>query len=254
MNESDKQIATVHRNESPAGDWTHRRGAVPGTFSIAARDPETGKTGVAVSTALVGVGALCPFVSENAAVATQSFVEVSHGRNAVELADRGVSIPTACEALLADDDHAGYRQLHGLDAAGRQFTFSGDDCVDWYGETTGDHHTVAGNMLEGPDVIGAVSDAYAEADGPFSDRLVTALEAGQAAGGDKRGKISAALLVHAPESKLYHNLRIDNADDPVAELREAYELARETEAQLPEQADDMLGDYPEEILEFGLKH
>ncbi|MGM0605986.1 MAG: DUF1028 domain-containing protein [Halobacteriota archaeon] len=241
-------------NRAGSNDWEHRRGAVPGTFSIAAREPETGKMGVAVSTALVGVGALCPFVSENAAVATQSFVKVSHGKNAVELADRGVSVPTACEALLADDEHASYRQLHGIDANGRQFTFSGDDCVTWYGETTGENHTVAGNMLDGPDVIEAVSDGFADADGLFSDRLVSALEAGQAAGGDKRGKISAALLVHAPDSKLYHNLRVDNSDDPVSDLREAYELGRQTEAQLPEQADDMLGEYPDEILDFGLKY
>ena len=105
-------------------------GFVPGTFSIAAHDAETDEFGVAVSTALVGVGALCPFVSENAAVATQSFVQVSHGANAVDMADRGVSVPTACESLLADDAHAGYRQVHGIDDDGRTFAFSGEDCVD----------------------------------------------------------------------------------------------------------------------------
>ena len=235
-------------------DWKHRRGAVPGTFSIAAHEPETGKTGVAVSTALVGVGALCPFVSESAAVATQSFVKVSHGRNAVDLADRGVSIPTACDALLTDDEHASYRQLHGIDTIGHQFAFSGDDCVDWYGEVTGENHTVAGNMLSGPDVVEAVSETFEETEGLFSERLMSALEAGQAAGGDKRGKISAALLVHAPDPKQYHNLRIDNSDDPVSDLREAYELARETEEQLPEQAADMLGDYPDAIIDFGIKY
>lgn len=235
-------------------DWKHRRGAVPGTFSIAAHEPETEKTGVAVSTALVGVGALCPFVSESAAVATQSFVKVSHGRNSVELADRGVGIPTACDALLTDDDHASYRQLHGIDTGGRQFTFSGDDCVDWYGETTGENHTVAGNMLSGPDVIESISETFEDTDGLLSERLMSALEAGQAAGGDKRGKISAALLVHAHDPKQYHNLRIDNSDDPVSDLRGAYELARETEEQLPVQAADMLGDYPEEIIDFGIKY
>ncbi|WP_209487278.1 DUF1028 domain-containing protein [Halorubrum alkaliphilum] len=241
-----------NRNEQP--EWKHRRGAVPGTFSIAAVDPETGKTGVAVSTALVAVGGLCPFVSENAAVATQSFVKVSHGKHAIDLSERGVSISTACEALIEDDEHAGYRQLHTIDSNGEDFTFSGDDCVGWYGETTGENHTVAGNMLENGTVIQAVSDRFEDAGGSFSARLLEALEAGQEAGGDKRGKISAALLVHAPEPKLYHNLRVDNSDDPVGELREAYELGRETEEQLPEQAEDMLGDYPEEILNFGLKY
>jgi uncharacterized Ntn-hydrolase superfamily protein len=224
----------------------------PGTFSIAAQDPDTGAFGVAVSTALVGVGALCPFVSDNAAVATQSYVNVSHGRNAVDLADRGVSISTACEALLEDDPHDTYRQLHGVTAED-SFRYTGADCVEWAGDTAGDEHTVAGNMLDGGDVIDEVSRGYAAADGEFTDRLIAGLEAGQAAGGDKRGKISAAVLVAAPEPKLYHNLRVDNSDAPIDELREAYDLAVETEAELPAVAEDQLGEYPDAIVDFGLK-
>lgn len=224
----------------------------PGTFSIAAQDPETGAFGVAVSTALVGVGALCPFVSENAAVATQSYVNVSHGRNAVELADRGVSVSTACEALLEDDPHDTYRQLHGV-TSDDSFRYTGSDCVDWAGDTAEENYTVAGNMLDGADVVEAVSRGYADAEGPFADRLISALEAGQTAGGDKRGKISAALLVAAPEPKLYHNLRVDSSDEPIAELREAYDLAVETEAELPAVAEDQLGEYPDAIVDFGLK-
>ncbi|UIO99773.1 DUF1028 domain-containing protein [Halobaculum sp. CBA1158] len=229
-------------------------GFVPGTFSISAHDPEADEFGVAVSTALVGVGALCPFVSENAAVATQSFVNVSHGANAVDMADRGVSVPTACDALLEDDEHASYRQLHGIDADGRTFAFSGDDCVDWYGHLERDDHTVAGNMLDNGDVIEEISETFTEAEGELAERLMTALEAGQGAGGDKRGKISAALLVHSPDPKLYHNLRIDNSDDPVGDLREAFELGKQTERDLPASTDEMLGEYPDEILDFGLKY
>jgi len=229
-------------------------GFVPGTFSIAAHDAETDEFGVAVSTALVGVGALCPFVSENAAVATQSFVQVSHGANAVDMADRGVSVPTACEALLADDAHAGYRQVHGIDGDGRTFAFSGEDCVDWYGHRETDDHTVAGNMLVNGDVIEEISETFQATEGELAERLMTALEAGQGAGGDKRGKISAALLVHSPDPKLYHNLRIDDSDAPVDDLREAFELGKETEAELPASTDEMLGDYPDEILDFGLKY
>lgn len=235
-------------------DKAETGGFVPGTFSIAAHDAEADEFGVAVSTALVGVGALCPFVSENAAVATQSFVKVSHGANAVDMADRGVSVPTACEALLEDDAHAGYRQVHGIDGDDRTFAFSGDDCVDWYGHLEKDDHTVGGNMLENGEVIQDISETFQETEGELAERLMTALEAGQAAGGDKRGKISAALLVHAPEPKLYHNLRIDNSDDPVGDLRDAFELGKETEENLPESANEMLGEYPEEILDFGLKY
>jgi uncharacterized Ntn-hydrolase superfamily protein len=238
--------------ETATGDRSD--GFVPGTFSIAARDPDAGEFGVAVSTALVGVGALCPFVSENAAVATQSFVKVSHGSNGIELADRGVSVPTALEALLADDEHASYRQVHGIDAGGRTYAFSGADCVDWYGHLEADDHTVAGNMLANGDVIERMSETFRDTEGELAERLMGTLEAGQAAGGDKRGKISAALLVHSPDPKLYHNLRIDSSDDPVGDLREAFELGKETEADLPASADEMLGDYPEEILDFGLKY
>jgi uncharacterized Ntn-hydrolase superfamily protein len=228
---------------------------VPGTFSIAARDPEAGEFGVAVSTALVGVGALCPFVSENAAVATQSFVKVSHGRNAVEMADRGVSVPTAAKALLEDDEHASYRQLHGVDWDGRTFAFSGEDCDGWYGHEEGENYTVAGNMLENAETIEALGRTFEESEGELAERLLAALEAAQAAGGDKRGKISAALLVHSPEPKLYHNLRVDNSDDPVGDLREAFELGRETEETLPADLEEMLGEgYPEEIADFGLKY
>lgn len=239
-------------NDPQPQSW--KRGTAPGTFSIAARDPEAEEFGVAVSTALVGVGALCPFVSENAAVATQSFVKVSHGANAVDMVDRGVSLPTALSALLDDDEHASYRQVHGIDGEDRTYTFSGGDCVDWYGHTEGEHHTVAGNMLENGDVIEAISERFESSSGALAERLMTALEAGQDAGGDKRGKISAALLVHSPDPKLYHNLRVDNSEDPVGELREAFKLGKETEADLPEQTAEMLGDYPEEITGFGLKY
>lgn len=239
-------------NNPQTASW--KRGTAPGTFSIAARDPEPMEFGVAVSTALIGVGALCPFVSENAAVATQSFVKVSHGSDAVDMADRGVSVPTVLSALLDDDAHASYRQVHGIDWEGRTFTFSGEDCVDWFGHTEGENHTVAGNMLENGDVIDQISETFETTSGDLAERLMSALEAGQGAGGDKRGKISAALLVHSSEPKLYHNLRVDNSDDPVDELREAFELGKETEEELPGQAAEMLGDYPDEITDFGLKY
>ncbi len=232
----------------------HPEGFVPGTFSIAAHDPEADEFGVAVSTALVGVGALCPFVSENAAVATQSFVKVSHGSNAVDMADRGVSIPTAIDALIEDDEHASYRQIHGIDGDGRTYAFSGADCVDWFGHLEEENHTVAGNMLDNGDVIEEISETFQDSDGELAERLMKALKAGQGSGGDKRGKISAALLVHSPDPKLYHNLRIDSSEDPVGDLRDAFELGKQTETDFSASADEMLGEYPDEILDFGLKY
>lgn len=239
----------MNENKKPG-----KRGFVPGTFSIAARDSDAGEFGVAVSTALVGVGALCPFVSENGAIATQSFVNVSHGSNGIDMINRGVGINTALESLIQADDHSSYRQIHGIDREGDTHAFSGDDCVGWYGHSQKDDHTVAGNMLENGEVIDTMSETFSESDGELAERLMTTLEAGQAAGGDKRGKISAALLVHSPEPKLYHNLRIDNSDDPVTDLRDAYELGQETEENLYKDTDEMYEDYPDEIIDFGLKY
>ncbi|MFC6963974.1 DUF1028 domain-containing protein [Halocatena marina] len=224
------------------------------TFSIAASDSDEESFGVAVATGIVAVGATCPYVSDEAAVLTQSFTKTSHGSKVLSQVADGKHIETACESVLASDEYSSYRQLHGVDQDGGQFTFTGDDCVEWCGSTTGESHSVAGNMLSDGTVIDAVSDAFAETTGPLSERLLSGLEAGQEAGGDKRGKVSSALLVHAPESKLYHNLRIDAAEHPVRELRELYERARETERNLHEETARQLGSYPEEILEFGVKY
>ncbi|SDN24703.1 Uncharacterized conserved protein, Ntn-hydrolase superfamily [Halogranum gelatinilyticum] len=225
------------------------------TFSIAARDPEADEFGVAVTTGIVAVGAVCPYVSADAAVLTQSFTKTEHGADALRRIAEGDAVDDACTALLNADEHASYRQVHGVDSE-RAFTFTGDDCVEWAGSRTGENYTVAGNMLVGESVVERVADAFEAAEGRLSERLVAALEAGQAAGGDKRGKVSAALLVHAPEPKLFHNLRVDYAEEPVDRLRTTYEKAVEAQASLVESTDEQLGSgaYPEEILAFGHKH
>jgi len=189
------------------------------TFSIVARDPHAGAFGVAVSTARPNVGSLVPFVSRRGALATQGRVNTDLGRQGLQLLDQGVPIHVALRTLLETDPDREIRQVHGLDAE-RTFCHTGANCVPWYGHQEGAGFTVAGNMLTGPEVIQAMADAFAGAAGrDFSDRLLAALEAGQAAGGDKRGKQSAALLVASEEPRMYHNLRVDDHADPVAELR-----------------------------------
>lgn len=134
---------------------------------------------------------------------------------------------------------------------GKTFTYTGNKCDGWTGHIEGDNHTVAGNMLVGSEVVEETSKAFETAEGPFEERLLIAMEAGEIAGGDKRGdNLSAALLVHAPESKLYHNLRVDKPGTPIDDLLEAYEVARETEqedneAQLRESWGE---DYPDQVL------
>lgn len=230
--------------------------AQPGTFSIAAYDPTSETFGTAVATGIVAVGATCPYVSADAAVLTQSFTRTEHGRDILARVADGEPIDEAGDALLTADDYASYRQVHGVDATGT-FTFTGDDCVSWCGHRTGDHVTVAGNMLAGEDVVDSVFEAFVETDSTarLGDRLLTALEAGDAAGGDKRGEVSSALLVHAPEPSLAHNLRVDRADDPVAELRALYDHACAVQSGLRAATDELVGtDYPDALLQTGIKY
>ncbi len=223
------------------------------TFSICVREEYTDdegddqtRFGVAVTTRLPAVGTLCPFASKNGAVATQSLVNVDLGRDGVRYLDDGLAVEDALDALLNADDGRAQRQLHGVDADG-SYTFSGEECKDWFGDHDGESYTVAGNLLTGPEVIDSVADAYEDvaheqavdpldADGPapLAERLIDALAAGHAEGGDKREELpiqSAALIVARTEDAemepYYDDLRVDATETPITDLRETYELARE---------------------------
>lgn len=194
------------------------------TFSIVGRDPQKEEFGVTVATARPNVGSLVPFVSLKGAIATQARVNTDLGRKGLALLEAGVEIETALQALLAVDQDRERRQLHGLDAS-KPFAFTGTECVEWAGHLMGKDCTVAGNMLVGPRVLEAMAEAFqADEDLELSERLLRALEAGQQAGGDKRGRQSAALLIASPDPRFYHNLRVDEHPDPVAELRRIYDL------------------------------
>ena len=231
------------------------------TFSICVREAyededgeEQTRFGVAVTTRLPAVGTLCPFASENGAVATQSLVNVELGRKGVEYLDDGLAVEDALQSLLNADDGAPQRQLHGVDSEGT-FVFSGEECKDWYGHVEREDFTVAGNLLTGESVVEATADAYEQsapprgakkssaetrdnrgedADAPLAERLIDALEAGHAEGGDKREDLhvqSAALLVETTEDRemepYYNDLRVDATETPIEDLRATYELAAE---------------------------
>jgi uncharacterized Ntn-hydrolase superfamily protein len=191
--------------------------------------------GVAVTTRLPGVGRLCPFASENGAIATQSLVNVDLGRRGIGYVDEGLGIEDALRALLNADDGAESRQVHGVDREGT-FAFSGDDCRGWFGHLEGEGYTIAGNLLTGELVLEATAEAYEASEGadrPLAGRLIDALAAGQEAGGDRRTERSvqsAALRVASstePEPVPAHDdLRVDASEEPITELRETYELAR----------------------------
>jgi uncharacterized Ntn-hydrolase superfamily protein len=196
------------------------------TFSIVAHDPAVGAFGVAVATARPAVGALVPFVSLHGGIATQARVSTEIGRRGIILLEQGVPVGVAIRALLEGDADREIRQVHGVDTAGG-FCHTGASCVPWCGHHDGGDFTVAGNMLAGPQVVEAVVEVYRRAckeERDLSERILLAIEAGQAAGGDKRGKQSAALLVASREPRGYHNLRVDDHPDPVAELRRVYDL------------------------------
>jgi uncharacterized Ntn-hydrolase superfamily protein len=199
------------------------------TFSIVARNPDTGALGVAVSTAVPCVGALCPHVKAGVgAIATQSYVNVALGVDGLVLLERGLSPEAALRAMLTEDGDAARRQWGGVDARGRVFAYSGDACVEWYGAwpEPEKQYSVQGNMLVGPEVVEAMARAYeASAGAPLAERLVRALEAGQAAGGDKRGRVSAALLTAPGKGDAAgYDIRVDEHADPVAELRRIFDL------------------------------
>ena len=186
--------------------------------------------GVAVSTAVPGVGALCPFAKAGVgAVATQAFVNVYLALDGLRLLEGGLSAQEALDRAVADDPGRAVRQLSIVDAVGRAASYSGEDCTPWFGNLVGDGVAVAGNMLVGEETVTSMLDAYERARTArldLAERLMLALEAAQAAGEDFRGRQSAALKVVDQEEYPYCDLRVDEHFEPVAELRRVLEVAR----------------------------
>jgi uncharacterized Ntn-hydrolase superfamily protein len=222
------------------------------TFSIAARCPRTGMMGVAVSTAVPGVGGICPFVREGVgAVATQSWVNPYLGIDALELLAQGTAAGETVQRLIDADPGRDVRQLGVVDREGRARAWTGKDCVSWCGHVTGEGFAAQGNMLTGEAVVAAMADAFRRTEAlDLPERLLVCLEAGQAQGGDKRGCQSAAVKVLWKEAYPWVDLRVDEHRHPVAELRRVFEVARHQlfpfTAGMPKR-DDPLGGLPEEL-------
>jgi uncharacterized Ntn-hydrolase superfamily protein len=199
------------------------------TFSISARCGRSGMLGVAVSTAVPGVGGLCPFVRPGVgAISTQSWVNPYLGIDGLTLLADGLSAQQTLDKLMALDPGREVRQIGIVDGRGGSAAWSGSACTDWFGHITGPDFAVQGNMLVGEATIQAMADAFlGTAALALPERLVAVLEAGQSAGGDKRGRQSAALLVFHREEYPYLSLRVDEHAFPVAELRRIFEVARQ---------------------------
>lgn len=228
------------------------------TFSITAYDPETEKAGVAITSVFPAVGAVCPWVNEDGALSSQSWDSgADYGEPALDMLSHDLSLQTSAEALISERAGGIGTQLHGVTKNGETFTYTGEKCVEWAGHVEAENHTTAGNMLASAEVVEQASAAYETSDGLLEKRLIDALEAGEEAGGDKRGdNLSAALLVHAPEPKLCHNLRVDKPGSPIDDLRSAYETARESEKKtdLSEIEEMWGGPIPDTVLEYPIRY
>jgi uncharacterized Ntn-hydrolase superfamily protein len=230
-------VAQVQESASAAGDAEAQSPVA--TFSIVGFDPETGETGVAVQSRVFSVGNGVIWGEAGVGVvATQAWVDVSYGPQALELLRQGLSPSAVVETVLENDPDphpedwpkAG-RQFSVMDAEGEVATYTGPQASDWAGHKIGQFCSAQGNILAGPEVVERMVEAFEDTDGHLSFRLLAALEAGQAAGGDRRGMQSAAMLVVQEDGGVWLNndvvmrLQVEDHEQPIAELRRLVEIA-----------------------------
>jgi uncharacterized Ntn-hydrolase superfamily protein len=206
-----------------------------GTYSVVAADPRTGAVGVAVQSHWFAVGPIVPWVRTGVgAVATQSVAEPSYGPRLLDLLEEGRSPQDALEAVLAEDAQRDYRQVAVIDARGQVAVHTGRSCIAYAGHARGANHSAQANMMAGPEVWPAMSEAFERAAGPLQRRLAAALHAAEDHGGDARGQQSACILVAPGEGEPWRtavDLRVDDHATPLKELdrlldlRDAYDLA-----------------------------
>ncbi|MCC6783016.1 MAG: DUF1028 domain-containing protein [Planctomycetes bacterium] len=196
------------------------------TFSIVAFDPTTQELGIAVASRVIGVGAVVPYAKAGVgAIATQAAANPRYGPDGLALLADGRSAEATVAELTKADDGRARRQLGIVDARGGAASFSGDGCNAWAGGIVGGGFCVQGNILAGEAVVKAMAESFRASEGLLEDRLVAALAAGEAAGGDRRGKQSAALLVvregygYARGNDRYRDVRVDEHEDPITELK-----------------------------------
>jgi uncharacterized Ntn-hydrolase superfamily protein len=199
------------------------------TWSIIARDTATGQFGIAVATKFFAVGSRVPHIAAGlGGIATQALVNPYYGIDGLKLLREGQKPRDIVKTLIAADAGRESRQLHIMDAGGRIAAHTGGDCVDWCGHLEGNGFSIAGNMLAGARVLDETAKAYiANESLPFAQRLIAAMRSGEAAGGDKRGKQSAALLIHGEEEWSDLDLRVDDHGDPLTELERLEKVSRE---------------------------
>lgn len=205
----------------------------PSTFSLVAYDPANGDLGVAVASKFLAVGSVVPWAEAGVgAVATQSWANTSYGPYGLEMLKQGLPPDEVGNALMVMDESASQRQFGIVDTQGRAYSYTGSGCFDWAGGRVGKNFAAQGNILAGANVVDALAETFENAEGDLADRLLSALAAGQAVGGDRRGQESAALLVvranggYGGFNDRYLDLRVDDHATPIDELKRLLELHR----------------------------
>lgn len=225
------------------------------TFSIVGFDPQTKELGVAVASKFLSVGAVVPFAKAGVgAIATQSWANLDYGKNGLEMLEKGMAPDEVLKVLVQNDDKSGSRQVGIVDASGQSITFTGEDCFDWAGGFAGENFAAQGNILVDQNTVEAMKTTFIQTEGSLAERLLAALHAGDIAGGDSRGKQSAALLIvkengsYGGYNDRYIDLRVDDHVDPVQELARLLKLHQlYFEATLPEDVVAIEGELAEEL-------
>jgi uncharacterized Ntn-hydrolase superfamily protein len=201
------------------------------TYSIAACDPDAGQWGVATQSKFLAVGSVVPWAEPAVgAIATQAYANPRYGPEGLALLRDGRSAQEVVDKLTADDDGRDHRQLGVVDGQGRAASYTGSECMDWAGGRTGECYAAQGNILVSAETVDAIAETFGSSSGPLATRLLDSLDAAQAAGGDRRGQQSAALLVvekdggYAGLSDVVVELRVEDHERPLEELRRLYGL------------------------------
>jgi uncharacterized Ntn-hydrolase superfamily protein len=233
------------------------------TYSIAACDPDAGQWGVATQSKFLSVGSVVPWAEPGVgAIATQAYANPRYGPEGLDLLREGLSAEEVVERLTSADDGRDHRQLGVVDGQGRGATYTGAECLDWAGGRTGNCYAAQGNILVSAETVEAIAETFEAGSGPLAERLLDCLDAAQAAGGDRRGQQSAALLVvekdagYAGLSDVIVELRVEDHDRPLEEIRRLFGLHQAIFGKTPERLwldvdDELAAELRERLARLG---
>jgi len=235
------------------------------TYSIVACDLEAEQWGVSVQSKFLSVGSVVPWAEPHVgAIATQAYANPRYGPNGLDLLRQGLSAQEVVDRLTSEDDGRDHRQLGIVDGEGRAATYTGSECMDWAGGRTGEGYAAQGNILVSKETVDALAETFESSSGPLAERLIDCLAAAQEAGGDSRGQQSSALLVverdggYARMSDVVVELRVEDHERPIEELRRIYKLHDEIFGKTPRRLwldvdDDLASELRERLAKLGFE-